>query len=85
MVSKFTWSGVLVAALKNLGGKAHLSRIYREAEPIRRECGGSITPQMEATIRKTLEVNSSDSDNYKGGPDLFWCPEGRGSGVWALR
>jgi hypothetical protein len=39
---------------------------------------------MEATVRRTLEDNCSDSDNFRG-VDIFCMPEGKGAGIWALR
>jgi hypothetical protein len=80
-----TWRGDVELALRRLGGRAHLSKIYDEVERIRRELGRSVPRTLDAVIRRTLEDNSSDSDNYKGGPDLFYMPDGRGPGVWALR
>ena len=40
--------------------------------------------RMEATVRRTLEDNCSDSDNFRG-VDIFCMPEGKGAGIWALR
>jgi len=31
------------------------------------------------------ELLHADSDVYKGGADLFYMPEGKGAGIWALR
>jgi hypothetical protein len=62
-----------------------LSRIYEAVEQVRRENHRSVPRTLEATIRRTLEDHSSESNNYKGRDDLFFMPEGKGSGVWALR
>jgi hypothetical protein len=80
-----TWRDDIVATLRNLGGVAHLSRIYKEAEQIRRAANRTLPPSFDAVVRRTLEENSSDSESYRGGPDLFRMSEGRGSGVWELR
>jgi hypothetical protein len=58
--------------------------IYREVRKIRRAMGRSVPASLEATVRKTLEDNSSDSDNYRG-LDMFYMPHGKGAGVWGLR
>lgn len=80
-----TWREDVRVSLERLGGRGALAGIYREVTTIRRIAGRSIPPSLEATIRRTLEDHSSDSDNYRGGPDLFHMPEGKGAGVWALR
>lgn len=80
-----TWRADLQEALRQLGGKAPLYRIYDTVESIRKAAGRSVPRTLEATVRRTLEDHSSDSDNYRGGPDVFCMPEGRGAGVWALR
>ena len=36
-------------------------------------------------VRRTPEDHSSDSNQFKGGADLFHMPEGKGAGVWASR
>lgn len=83
--SQPTWATDLAEVLLALGGKAHLSRIYRDVEAMRQEAGRSVPSSLEATVRRTLENHSSDSRNYTGGADLFYMPEGKGSGIWALR
>lgn len=80
-----TWRDDVRIALERLRGRASLHRIYKEVESIRRANGRSVPHSLEATIRRTLEDHSSDSHNYRGGPDLFCMPEGKGAGVWALR
>ena len=79
-----TWRDDVRSALQRLGGKASLSQIYKETEVIRTAAGRSIPPSLEATVRRTLEDHSSDSENYRG-QDLFCMPEGKGAGVWGLR
>jgi hypothetical protein len=81
-----TWRDDVRRALVELGGKSSLGEIYRVVARIRREAGRSVPQSIEATIRRTLEDHSSDSENYRPGrADLFWMPEGRGKGIWALR
>ena len=53
-----TWKEDIVQALKNLGGKAHLSAIYKEVERIRPD---NLNPTWDRTVQRELETNSSDS------------------------
>jgi hypothetical protein len=80
-----TWRDDVRASLEKLGGQASLHRIYKEVEVVRSKALRSVPPSLEATVRRTLEDHSSDSENYRGGPDLFCMPQGKGAGVWALR
>jgi hypothetical protein len=84
-VGDVTWRDDVRDALLGLGRKASLHQIYKEVERTRRLAGRSTPPTLEAVVRRTLEDHSSDSSNYRGGPNLFSMPEGRGAGVWALR
>ena len=79
-----TWRDDVVKALENLGGVAHLSKIYTEVKKVRK---GKISPSWGQTIRKELEVNSSDSDVFEkyNGKDLFYMAQGKGKGVWGLK
>jgi hypothetical protein len=79
-----TWRDDVRTALQRLGGRSSLSRIYKEVQTVRTAAGRSIPPSLEATVRRTLEDHSSDSENYRGA-DLFCMPEGKGAGVWGLR
>jgi hypothetical protein len=80
-----TWRDDVRFSLQHLGGKSSLLEIYKEVEVVRKAAQRSVPPSLEATVRRTLEDHSSDSDNYRGGPDIFYMPEGKGAGVWALR
>lgn len=79
------WVDDVVSALQTLGGKAHLSDIYRIVKDIRLRRGASIPESLEAVVRKELEYHSSDSESYTGIEDLFYMVEGKGKGVWGLR
>jgi len=83
--TEMTWRSDVRKALEELGGRASLRRIYRETSRIRRAAGRSLPQSFDATVRRTLEEHSSDSLVYRGIHDLFWMPEGKGAGVWALR
>ena len=80
-----TWREDIIKALENLGGVAHLSKIYKEVELIRK---GNLNPTWDRTIQRELETNSSDSDAFqkdRKGEDLFYIAKGKGQGVWGLR
>jgi hypothetical protein len=80
-----TWATDIADVLKARGGRARLQQIYDDVEKLRRAAGRSLPKSLEATVRRTLENHSSDSNNYMGGADLFEMPDGKGAGVWALR
>lgn len=72
----------VITALQNLGGSAHLSKIYDEVNKIR---GGKPHNRLEQAIRRTLYTNSSDSDYKITSEDLFCLDGDKFSGVWGLR
>jgi hypothetical protein len=80
-----TWRDDVHEGLRRIGGRGALQNVYREVEAVRRAASRSIPRTLEAVVRRTLEENSTDSDSYKGGPNLFCMPDGKGAGVWALR
>ncbi|MDF3127213.1 HNH endonuclease [Rheinheimera sp. 1928-s] len=75
-----TWSEDIELAVKNLGGVASLSEIYAEVKRVRK---GPYPSSFKATIRGTIENNSSDSAKFKSN-DIFFSVNGLGSGVWGL-
>jgi hypothetical protein len=81
-----TWCDDVEEALTKLdrGSGASLRSIYQEVRRIRIVGLRSVPDSLEATIRRTLEDNSRDSDNYRG-QDIFCMPLGKGAGVWGLR
>ena len=80
-----TWLEDVQTALKNLGGEAHLSKIFEEVKRVRK----NLNPSWTRTIQKELERHSSDSSvwnsKYRGKEDLFYSAKGIGEGVWGLR
>lgn len=75
-----SWKDEIVSALRNLGGSGSLASIYDEIEnnSIRK-----LPETWKATVRYTLQLNSSDSETFKrGGQDLF-CHLSKG--LWGLR
>ena len=68
-----TWPDDLVEAFNRLPEiDVPLAKLYRVARAVRSERGHSVPVELEATIRERLESHSSDSDNFKGGKDLFY-------------
>ena len=67
-----TWVKDVQIALKNLGGEAHLSKIFDEVKKIRKDLNQTWT----RTVQKELERHSSDSkvwkSKHKGKEDLFY-------------
>ena len=61
-----------IQTLKNLGGKAHYSKIYEEYENV---IGYKITKNQQAGIRKCIETHSSDSDVFNGKTYSIQCME----------
>lgn len=83
--SDITWRDDVGEALRQLGGRSSLGKIYNEVENLRKKAGRSVPRNLDAVVRSTLEDNSSDSQAYKGRFNWFYMPEGRGAGIWALR
>jgi hypothetical protein len=75
------WRDEIVTALKALNGRGSLAEIYASIARVREPLRG----QWQATVRSTLERHSSDSENYRGGDDLFFSIGGLGGGKWGLR
>ena len=70
----------VIKALERLGGKGTYSQIYEVYEQLD---GQLLTDNKKAAIRRTIEVNSSDSTAFTGN-DIFYSVEGKGKGVWGL-
>lgn len=78
---KVRWVDDVRAALTRLGGVASLYEIYKKVEEIRKAAGRSVPRSLEATVRRTIEDHSSDSENFRG-VDLF---KKISRGEWGLR
>jgi len=72
-----TWVEDVIQALNNLGGQAPLQNIYAEVKKIRAK---PLTKTWHATIRRTLQDHSRDSEGFKG-IEYF---QKLHKGVWAL-
>ena len=75
------WRDIVKEALINLGGEAYLKDIYNEVV----KNNIDLPVNYEASIRDTLQRNSSDSKKYNQKVDLFYTVEGMGKGKWGLR
>jgi putative restriction endonuclease len=80
-LSMATWIDDIVNSLTELGGIAHYKDLYKKIEETRTE---PLTPSWQATLRRTVETHSSDSENFTG-KDLFYSTQGLGKGIWGLR
>src|SRR4051794_35268737 len=71
-----TWFDYVYQALWNLGGKAHLNKIYNRVRKMRREDGRSLPKNLESIVRTTLEDRCKDA-YFRTGKDIFRMPEGK--------
>ena len=71
----------LELVLNRLGGHALYCDIYDEYQSLFNPTSNS----WKASIRSTIERNSSDSMAFNGNNDLFCSIDGIGSGHWGLR
>ena len=78
MGTNSSWLDDIVEAFHELGGEAHYVDLYPVIEGIR---GPRLTREWKASVRRTIEDHSSDSDNFRG-EDIF---QKLGLGHWALR
>lgn len=76
--SRVTWTDDIEAGLRNLGGEAHLSDIYRTVKKIRKEAGRSTPGSSDAIIRRCLEFHSRDSDVFNGVERFVMLEKGTG-------
>lgn len=79
------WWQIVEYVLKKLGRPSSLSEIYRGVTTVCRDLDRRMPQELEATVRGTLEDNSSDSERFKGVRDIFCMPRGKHAGVWSLR
>jgi predicted HNH restriction endonuclease len=85
-----TWLDDIVKAIEIRGGVASLSEIYEELKLIRPNLARTRPEEgyWQATVRRTIESHSSDSQNFEGSRarnDIFYSVEGIGRGIWGLR
>lgn len=82
---KVLWRDDVRVALRQLGGDAFLSDIYKKVRQIRMAAGRRLPRSTDAIVRRELEYNSSDSESYTGNYDWFRSIDGIGGGRWGLR
>lgn len=80
---KKTWLDWIVDAMTQLGGDATYEDLYHQIQLIH---PGPLSKEWKASVRKTIENYSSDSDNFREThEDIFKSVGGKGSGHWGLR
>jgi hypothetical protein len=83
-MAKSTWVDDVLEALRQLGGKAHLSEIYNRVRTIRRNAGRTLPKHFESVVHTRLEDHCSEA-YFRARRNIFFMPEGKGAGVWAIR
>ena len=78
------WVDSVIDALENLGGAAHLSKIYKETFRLRALAGQAPVEAHDETVRQTLQAYCADCKQYQGGPSFFRMLNDRGPGYWGL-
>tara|TARA_Y100000992_G_C21236591_1_gene478449 strand:+ start:172 stop:1302 length:1131 start_codon:yes stop_codon:yes gene_type:complete len=69
---------LIIEAINDLGGRASLSEIYQSINK------NHSVP--EPSIRRTIYQHASECDAYLiNKEDIFFAPEGKGEGIWAVR
>ena len=77
-----TYKEAIIEALNQLNGHAYLKDIYVKFLDIYKE---PLPKNWKSNIRATIEDNSSSSERFKNGEDLFYSVEGLGNGHWGLK
>lgn len=84
MAHKNNWLDEIIEAIQELGGHAFYKDIYDKI--IEKDNMDLIqNKSWKASVRRTIERYSSDSDVYNGKVDIFYSVEGKGKGHWGLR
>jgi predicted restriction endonuclease len=81
------WKDEIAHSLAALGGIAKYAELYEyiETHPETHPSTG-LSSKWQAVVRHTIEIHSSDSENYRRGrEDVFRSVSGLGKGVWGLR
>lgn len=76
---KSSWRDEVINALQDLGGRATLSELY---DYIQKNTSRELPETWKATVRYTLQTNSSSSKAFRSGKDVFVRLD---RGYWALR
>lgn len=75
------WLDIIVHIMEDIGGLAKYEDLYAKIEAT---YPSRLTSAWKATVRRTIEDHSSDSNNFRG-KDVFYSVGGLGSGTWGLR
>ena len=79
------WINYIVQALENLDGEAKYQDIYEEVRKLKEKDRIKLPTHWKAIIKGRIENHCEEVDGYiEGYPSLFYPPEGKGKGVWAL-
>jgi hypothetical protein len=80
------WLDEIRDALTKLGGQATLAQLYQEIER-RGIMDFASAPNWKAGVRRTIEQHASECAGFTGlaEDDIFFAPQGKGAGIWALR
>ena len=79
------WIDYIVQALENLDGEAKYQDIYEEVRKLKEKDRIKLSTHWKAIIKGRIENHCEEVDGYiEGYPSLFYPPEGKGKGVWAL-
>lgn len=82
-MAKFaTWLDEIVAAYEALGNIAPYDALYNYIE---KTTDRDLTTEWKATVRRTIENYSADSQNYLKGANVFFSEKGLGRGIWGLQ
>ena len=78
-----TLADYVETALRNLGGEAHLSKIYPEVRRLLTEDAGHIRTHLKAGIREVLERHSAESE-ASNKRRIRFVMVSKGSGIYRL-
>lgn len=78
------WIDEVIDVILLLGGQGHYKDIYAMIEN-RQVMNLKVNKNWDATVRKTIELHSSDSKAFNGKEDIFYSVNGLLKGVWGIR
>lgn len=83
-MSEHPLKDVIVTAFRNLGGRAHLSAVYKEVRRLGYDRGGK---EPDKIVRSEIQKHSRNSRRFSGksDDDLFRHVGPARSGIWELR
>lgn len=84
-VKSADWRTLVYNILFQLGVPTHLDDIVKKYVELCKLGGRKLVAKPYYSIAGNLETNSSESKNWKRIYDLFYWPEGKGTGIWAIR